>query len=60
MNMGMVQTREEVAAAIARVIAQDIRRVAGTIIDWQRVRVAAVGPKIGEQAVQIRGMLSKD
>jgi predicted Zn-dependent peptidase len=58
MNLGFLQTKEEMRRHIERVTAEDILRVAGEVIDWKKLRFAAVGPQGAGQEDKIREMIS--
>ena len=58
MNLGEIQTKEEMRRQIERVSAGDILRVASEIIDWKKLNFAAVGPQSQNAESEIKNIIS--
>ena len=58
MNLGVLQTKEEMRRHIERVSSSDILRVAREIINWKRLYFAAVGPQGQEDENKIKDIVS--
>lgn len=59
MNLGFLQTKEEVRRHIERISAADILRVAEEMISWRRLYVAAVGPGVDAYQEKMRQMAAE-
>lgn len=59
MNLGFLQTKEEVRRQIERTTAADILRVAEEMISWRRLHVAAVGPGVDACQEKMRQMAAE-
>ncbi len=58
-NLGFLQTKEELRRLIEKVSSADILRLAREVIDWKRLRFAAVGPQSTSHEDKIRKMVNR-
>ncbi len=59
MNLGFIQTKEEMRRAIERVSAADIQRLGREIVAWERLHFAAVGPQSPDAQDKIMDLIGK-
>ena len=57
-NLGFIQTKEEMRRLIDRVSGADILRVAREIVDWKRLVFAAVGPQAKGDEDKLKDIVS--
>ena len=57
MNLGDIQTKEEIQKEISKVTAMDILRLSRTVFDWRRLYFAAVGPQSSDAEEKIKQMI---
>lgn len=59
LNVGVLQTKEEIRRQIEKVTAADIQRVAEEIIVWRKLHLAALGPKISSLEGEVKELADR-